>query len=272
MILRAYAAGVTMFPTPPVPSSHESRPSRFAGLRAGPIGKVLVGAVALTVAGLAAWDIVDTASSDTLTFSYAAHPGEDLLDQQLLIDNRSPYAVTPALSLTALDDSGEPLPGVTVTTVFGSDHGGLVVPPGGGYDVLIFDGPRAAEVADVEVAVDDAPTVPFPPVDTEVDVAALDGQGLSTTHDRRIAAVRLTNGNGIPVTVRLVYVVWSDPAPGGAQQAETVTPVGDLIEVPGDGGVSVAMKGPADAVNRAVVAGHRWASVLAYFATAAAGA
>ncbi|MBB4763043.1 hypothetical protein [Actinoplanes digitatis] len=263
---------MAMFPSPPIPSSHESRPSRFAGMRAGPIGKILIGVVALTVAGLVTWDIVDTSTRERLTFTYVSQPGDGMMDQLLLIDNDDATAVTPTLSFTALDGSGEPLPGVTVTTAYGSDRGGLVVPPGGGYDVLIFGGQPAGEVADVRVTVDDAPTVRFPSHSDEVDVTALDDQGLSTTGDGRIAAVELTNTNGVPVTVRLVYLVWSDSEPGQPQQAETVTPIGDLIEISGDGRVTVPVTGQADAANRAAVAANRSASVKAYFATTPSGA
>jgi hypothetical protein len=260
-----------MFHTPPVPSSHESRPSRFTGLRAGPAGKAFIGVVVLAMVGLAVWDIADTATSDDLTFTYVARSGDDAMDQQLLISNHSSYMMAPILSFTALSGSGDSLPGVTVTGLFGSDHGGLVVPPGENLDVLIFDGPLADQVADVRVTVDDDPTVRFPAVDSWVDVTLLDGRGLSTTRDSRISAVKLTNDNLRPVTVRLVYVVWSDPAARHTQQAETVTPIGDLIEVPADGTVTVPVTGPADAVNRAAVAGHRSASVKAYFATTSPG-
>ena len=263
-----YPAAVTMFPAPPIPSSHESEPSRFAGLRPGPIGKILACAAALVAVALAAWDIVDIATQETLTFTYVARSGKGFMDQQLLIGNDGGNAVTPFLSFAALNGAGERLPGVTVRTVYGSDHGGLVVLPGGGSDVLIFDGPFADQVADVKVTVEGAPVVRFPSVRSEVEVTPVDGQGLSTTRDSRFAAVELTNTNDVPVTVRLIYVVWSNPGPGQTQQAETVTPLGNPIEVPGDGSVTVPMAGLAHDANAAAVAENRSASIKAYFATA----
>jgi hypothetical protein len=68
-----------------------------------------------------------------------------------------------------------------------------------------------------------------------------------------------------------VYIVWTDPETGTAQQAETVTPVGELITVPADGSVTVPMTGPADAANAAAVAGDRAAGVEACYSAAAGG-
>ncbi|MEV4639926.1 hypothetical protein AB0J80_21520 [Actinoplanes sp. NPDC049548] len=258
---------MTMFPTPPIPSSHESRPSRFAGLRAGPLGKTVAGVAALVLVAVAIGTIVGMATRETLRFQYVAVAGEDMMNQQLLIDYDGGSPVTPTLSFTAYDGAGHSLPKVRVRTMFGSDHGALVILPGGGFDVLIFDGPSADQVADVKVTVDDAPTVRFPLVESFVDVTPLDREGATVTRNDRIASVEVTNPNGLPVTVRLVYVVWNDPEPGKTQQAETVTPVGGLITVPGDDSVTVRMSGPADAANGKAVARNRPASIKAYFTT-----
>ncbi|MEU4217931.1 hypothetical protein [Actinoplanes sp. NPDC026623] len=262
---------MTMFPSPPVPSSHESEPSRFTGFQPGRFGKVLLGAAVVVVLGLGVWEVVDTVTDDDLEFSYAARSGDDFADQQLLIRNGRGVPVAPILRFTALNGDGDTLPGVTVTTVCGSDRGSLVVLPHGSSDVLIFGGPLADQVADVEVTVDDAPAVDFPSVDSAVEITAFDDEGLSTTGYSRISGVKVTNTNGLPVTVRLVYIVWTDPETGTAQQAETVTPVGDLITVPADGSVTVPMTGPADAANAAAVAGDRAAGVEACYSAAAGG-
>jgi hypothetical protein len=260
-----------MFPAPPIPASHESQPSRFVGLRARPLGKALFGAAALAAVALVASEIVDIVGYEPLTFSYVARAGDAEMDQQLLIGNDGPQPVAPTLTFAALNSDGDRLAGVTVTTLFGSDHGGLVVVPGGAIDVLVFGGQGADQVADVKVTVDEAPAVDFPQVSTYVDVTPFDGKGLSTTRNSRFASVQLTNTNTSAVTVRLVYVVWSDPDPGQTQQAERVTPVGDLIEVPGNGSVMVPITGQAHAANETAFAEHRSASIKAYFSAPRSG-
>jgi hypothetical protein len=231
------------------------------------IGTVAFGAVALAAVALAVMAIVENSGDETLTFTYVAQSGTGRMDQQLAIDNDGPQPVAPMLTFAALDSTGERLSGVTVTTIFGSDRGELVVLPGENNDVLIFGGPGADQVADVKVTVDEAPAVDFPPVSTDVDVTPLDGKGLSVARNGRFVSVALTSANALAVTVRLVYVVWSDPGPGRTQQAELVTPLGDLIEVPGEGSVTVPITGAADVANQTAVADGHSASIKAYFST-----
>ncbi|MFE2288890.1 hypothetical protein ACFXDJ_32555 [Streptomyces sp. NPDC059443] len=76
---------------------------------------------------------------------------------------------------------------------------------------------------------------------------ALDGQGHEISKFERFTAVRLTNQDGLPVSVRIAYIRWDNPPEGTTQQAVEVTPVGGLTEVPAHGTVVVQVTGDAAA-------------------------
>ncbi|HEX5541824.1 MAG TPA: hypothetical protein VFX60_09710 [Micromonospora sp.] len=186
------------------------------------------------------------------------------MNQVLVIDNAGHRSVAPTLEFTALDSYGEALSDVWVTTVFGSDLGDLVVPPGESADVLVFEGAGSDRVEDVRVFVKDAAVVDFPLIRSDVEVEPLDAEGRPVTRNDRFTSVALHNDNPDPVAVRLVYIIWTDPPPSRTQQAERVLPVGDLIVVPARGTVTVPMEGEADLAN-AMAAGRVAASIKAYF-------
>ena len=89
-----------------------------------------------------------------LTFEYRAYGGDDQIDQVLEITNDGTTAVVPTLDITPLDKSGQPIPGVKVSSAYGSERGERVVPA---YftdiDLLHFEGERAGDVRDVRVRV-----------------------------------------------------------------------------------------------------------------------
>ncbi|GGT85931.1 hypothetical protein GCM10010289_02030 [Streptomyces violascens] len=171
-----------------------------------------------------------------LDFHYVGDSGEnETMNQQLVIKNNARRSQVPTLSFTAFDKNKHVLPQVRVTTVYGSDHGNLVAPFGSSYDVLRFSGPGEHDVADVRVAVRRTSVARIPAGPHDVTTQALDSRGKEIPRFERFSAVRLTNEDDVPVSVRVVYILWDRPPNGVTQQAVEVTPVGALMTVPAHG-------------------------------------
>jgi hypothetical protein len=173
----------------------------------------------------------------------------------------------PFLHLYAVDDKGSYLSGVTVTGIFGSDRGELVVPARGAVvDVMRFEGPDVEQVADVGVSVVAARVVDFPAEADDPTVTPLDASGAAVTRNDTFARIRISNDDDDPITVRLVYIVWDVPPEGRTQQAVQTEPIGDLVTVPARGETEVAIA-PDDASLIREVSGVYPASIKAYFST-----
>ncbi len=215
-----------------------------------------VAMLSLVLVGCVAWDEQDDSagggSSQSegpmtgLRFTYVGSAPVGTIDQTISITNPSrTHALIPTLSFEALDADDEPLPDVTVETVFGSDRGMVVAPARNEvFDILRFEGPGAREVEDVRVTVrgtrevEDAGTV-YPQVEY------LDARGEVLDSVYEAETVRLINAGDADFVVRLVGITWDSPAEGDSQQARTVTAVGGPVQVAGRGRVEVALS-PAD--------------------------
>ncbi|WP_330294365.1 hypothetical protein [Streptomyces sp. NBC_00503] len=172
----------------------------------------------------------------SLSFRYVGDSHVDeTMNQQLEIKNATRGSVAPVLAFTALDKNHQEMPQVAVTTVYGSDRGGLVVPYGTSWDTLRFSGPGEHDVADVRVTVRSAAAARIPAGMHDVKTQALDSQGHEISRFERFSAVRLTNEDDFPVSVRIAYILWDQPPKGTTQQAVEVTSVGGLTEVPAHG-------------------------------------
>lgn len=186
-----------------------------------------------------------------LSFAYQALGGDDFLDQTLTITNDGAEPVTFEADLTALDDAGQPLDGVTVRTVYGSERGRLVVVPGRDLDIVRFEGRGVAEVADVAVEVREAAVVPFPAVTAPVDAVPVDRRGREVDVTSALTAVELRNPNDAAVEVRTVYLVFDVPEEGRSQQVVAVAEIAPRTPVPPGGEATVRPTGRALAVLRA---------------------
>jgi hypothetical protein len=184
-----------------------------------------------------------------VSFRYVGDSGKDeTINQTLNIANSYQAPVVLRLSFSALDKAHHLLPEVKVSTVFGSDFGNLVAPHGYSYDILRFSGPGEHQVADVHVTVHQVRPASSPPSGAEeVTTQALDSAGRDVSRFTRFSQVRLTNTNDMPAAVRVVYIVWDQPAHGNTQQAVEVTPVGDLTLVLPHGTAIVKLTGAAAA-------------------------
>ncbi|MGW4295650.1 hypothetical protein ACWEH1_21725 [Micromonospora chersina] len=202
-------------------------------------------------------------AASLLRFEFAPTTGDGYMNQLLTIYNDGTRLLAPTLEFTALDAARNPLPAVRVSTVYGSDRGSLVVPPGGGVDVLVFSGEGALSAEDVTVSVRTAEVVDAPVVGVEPVVTPMDDSGRALDRNSRFTAVSLRNDDSEPMSVRLVYIVWTEPEGDERQQAEQVVPVGDLIVLPPKQNTLVPVTGAArTAVEGA--AGRVPASIKAY--------
>lgn len=167
------------------------------------------------------------------------------MNQVLTIFNDSEHVLAPTLEFTALDASRDPLPTVKVTTVYGSDTGRLLVPPGSGLDVLVFSGDGFQLAEDVAVSVRTTETVEAPATQVDPVVIPMDESGRILDRGSPFTAVSVRNDNSEPITVRLVYIIWTEPEGDERQQAERVVPIGDLIVVPPKQATPVPVAGQA---------------------------
>jgi hypothetical protein len=193
----------------------------------------------------------------SLSFEYQGRGPSGTIDQTLAIGNDSDVTLAPVLRLTALDADGRPMPGVTVTTVYGSDRGEVAVPAEGALDILRFaPEERIGEVVDVRAEVDS--TSPTSAEGGEpVEVSVLSGDGQESSKELPFAALSLDNPNPEAARVRVVHLVYDDPPPGRSQQVVSVILLAGPVEVPAGGPLVVSLdeatvRAVADAPSGAV--------------------
>ncbi|GAB3939605.1 hypothetical protein GCM10027614_22110 [Micromonospora vulcania] len=146
-----------------------------------------------------------------LRFQFAATTGDGYMNQVLTIFNDSTTVLAPTLEFTALDANRSALPSVKVTTVYGSDRGQVVVPPGSGMDVLVFSGDSAQLAEDVAVSVRSTDTVEVPAAQVDPVAVPMDDAGQPLDRGSPFTAVSVRNDDSAPMSVRLVYIVWTEP-------------------------------------------------------------
>jgi hypothetical protein len=224
-------------------------------------GWVVVVSLSAIMTGVTHWSSKPARSA--LSFAYQREGGDNYISQTLAIKNANKESVVPVLAFTALDQNGDPLPRVRVRTVYGSDSGRLVVPYGSGLDILRFSGAGEHQVHDVRVTVKRLVAAKSRAAAHPVTVQELDSAGHTVSRFSRFTAVRLTNIDPYPVTMRVAYLVYDQPAEGQTQQAVSVTPLGGLVVVPGGGSAVVKVTGAA-ATAVARYSGGPAVSVKAY--------
>nr|WTA70813.1 hypothetical protein OHB51_17340 [Micromonospora sp. NBC_00855] len=244
----------------PIPLSPMSRPTRRALAGAAPV-VVVGGLLATLLAGCGLIARPDPAAA--LRFQFEATSGDGYMNQILTIFNDSTRALAPILEFTALDASRAPLPMVTVTTVYGSDQGRVVVPPGEGMDVLVFSGDGAHLAEDVTVSVRTTETAEGRAAQVDPVVTPMDDSGRILDRGSPFTAVSVRNNAREPMSVRLVYIIWTVPEGDERQQAERVVPIGELIVVPPRQSTLVPVAGEARATV-AEAAGVVPTSIKAY--------
>lgn len=165
------------------------------------------------------------------TFTYRARGGSNHIDQMLHITNPNTVDVAPVLAFTPVRSDGLVLRKVRVETAYGSDRGELVLCPGTGFDVLNFSGPGAEQVADVRVTVKELAALPAASPADYIDAKPTRG-GAAVSRFAPFDAVVLHNPHPVPVSLRVVHLVYDSPPPGASQQVVHRTPIGGLAVVP----------------------------------------
>ena len=95
-------------------------------------------ALALVVATVGACGFLQ---SPDLTLSYRVFGEPTNIDQVLGISNpRTDQAAIPTIEVVPRDGQDNGLPGVSTESLFGVTDGKVLIPPGGGYDILSFSG------------------------------------------------------------------------------------------------------------------------------------
>ncbi len=227
----------------------------------------------LVIAGLTACDALPGAGSsepappdpaESLRFSFDLRGGKQSIDQTLTITNEGTEPVVFEAVLTALDDTGEPLEGVEVDTVYGSQVGQLVVVPGQDLDIVKFSGRGAASAVDVAVELEAVEAVDHPAVTAPVEAVAVDSRGEEVRYPGLLSRVQLRNPNEEPVEVRTVYIVWDPPVDGAPQQAEVAVELAPRTTVPAGGRAVVTPSERSLSIIRAY-AGSNPSSLRAHF-------
>jgi hypothetical protein len=183
----------------------------------------------------------DPTTAADLRFEYERIAKTGVIDQTLSIKNRGSSAVALRLAFVPLDVDGQELRGVTTTTAYGTEAGNHVIPAKfTDIDILAFHGPGFRDVADVRVDVQQVMQVPSPKKVRDVVLTdRIDTAGNVVPPGYRYAYVRLTNTSREAVAVRVALIEYEEPWPGQSQQAIDVRPLGDLIEVPGQGTTTI---------------------------------
>jgi hypothetical protein len=189
---------------------------------------------------------------DELSFKYTAYGGDEGYDQVLEIDSDGFSGVTMDLDITPLDESGEPIAGVTVTSAFGSYRKDQVIPPFfTDYDLLKFEGERANEVRDVRVEILDLDQVGYPEMPEGAVTYQRYDDGRPVGTDETFDAIDLRNRNSDDVPVRVALMAWGERPASDPQQFEWAIPLDDVYTVPANG--SRMIKLPRELADRHVV-------------------
>jgi hypothetical protein len=175
-------------------------------------------------------------SRDEVTFKYTAFGGNDRIDQILDIHNDGLHSIRPTLEVTPLDSAGVPIPGLKVTSAFGSTKGKQVISSlFTDFDILHFEGARADEVRDVRVRIKDLKQVRYPDMSDEVTVDRYEAGVKVEDFDAPFDTVKLTNPNGDALTMKIVLIGWAKAQKGAPQQYEWAIPIDPVVKVPARG-------------------------------------
>src|SRR3954463_3652550 len=146
-------------------------------------------------------------SRDEVHFKYTAFGGNDRIDQILEIQNDGLHAIRPPLNITPLDAAGPEIPGLTVTTAFGSDRGQRVIASEfTDFDILHFEGDRAGDVRDVRVEIAKLRQGRSPDMTEEVTVDRFEAGRKVDDFNLPFDAIQLHNPNGDALPIKVVLI------------------------------------------------------------------
>ena len=209
---------------------------------------VLLGLVAACLTTACSDD--ERPAAEVLMFRYTDIGGSGFIDQLMTISNPSGNPLVPTVAYTPLDAAGDPLPGVNVSTVYGSDYGGLVIAPGGAsFDILMFEGQGTEDVTDVRATVVTVATVDGVTTITEpIEITPFAEGGVAVTKFDPFVSMTIDNANSSAVHVRVVCIQYDTPSDGQAQQVVEVLVLADRVEVAANSATDVDLPAGVAAV------------------------
>jgi len=161
--------------------------------------------------------------------------GEDGPGSQIVgIANFSDNTVAPVIDYLPVDGDGFVLSDVTVTSLFGSRWGQLVVPQTGFVDVLSFSGPGADQVADIY-------GIPLVAESLELDLTAegvgavpIDADGREVDGSEPFVKVLVENFSPHPIELRHVCVYWVESEFDSGIELDALDTVSRIALQPGE--------------------------------------
>lgn len=171
-------------------------------------------------------------SEFTTTFTRIAESG--YIDMSLDFENPTDDPVTLVGRLVARDSNGAVLPGVRVTTAFGTESGRAIVLPGVNVDFVQLEGRGEQEVREITLESPSVTVLDVSPETEYVDLKPLDGDGRELEYDMLAQQVKLENPSPVPVRVRVVLMVLGAPQQGVPQEATLIHDV-TTVEVGASG-------------------------------------
>jgi hypothetical protein len=183
-------------------------------------------------------------SRDEVHFKYTPYGGDDQIDQVLEIENTGLHAIRPTLKITPLDLAGQEIPGLTVTTAFGSDRGQQVIAAEfTDFDILHFEGERANEVRKVRVEITKLKQADYPDMTEGVSADRFEAGRKVDQFNAQFDAIQLHNPNDDALAVNVVLIAWARAKKGDPQQFEWAIPIGDPVTVPAHDAKMVPLPG-----------------------------
>lgn len=174
----------------------------------------------------------------TTTFTRIAPAG--YVDMSLEFANPTDRPVVLHGSLVAQDADGAQVPGVTVTTAFGTEAGRAVVMPGGSVDFVQLRGAGSTQVRAITLTGLSVTASTRPVAREFVDLKPLGAKGDEVEYDGLATKARLVNPNPVVARVRIVLMVLVAPQDGVPQEANLVRDV-STVDVPANGDVIVSL-------------------------------
>ncbi len=200
-------------------------------------------------------------ANDEVTADYVDVAELGFIDQTVFLEHGAGNDVIPTMEYTPLDESGDEVPGVDVSTIYGSDRGQLVVTPDGEIDILVFSGERVTDVVDVRSAAVESEVLETRGSPLEEQPLAI-ADGVEVTKSDVFDAVELSNNSSVDRALRVVCILWNRPAPGEAQQAAQVDVVVERVMVPA--GATVVADASAAFIERTDALGFGCESLKAH--------
>lgn len=186
----------------------------------------------------------------SIDYLHVAEAGS--IDRTLTLTNNTSDVLAAELTIEGLDEQGDSVEAVTMSTAYGSHRGEMLLSPGENIDVVMALGPVAPLVRDVRVGVEDLAVVDIPVAPSYLDAVPLGPGGRPTSTPSRATKVRVTNPSEHDLTASVVHLLYDVPSAGEAQSIQAVSYVDRAVALPARGSILV----PVDRELRTLLRGE----------------